>query len=287
MIWTILFTFISLTTALNQLSFSGGGAFGAVEIGIIQRLMENEPSKAFDLYTGISAGALNAGLLSYFHDIKMGIKTGVDIYSRISSRDVYSLYPPTKISVYNTEPLRKTLTAVISKLSQPLIHTLIGTVNLNTGYLDIFEFETMKTTESQVNLLMSSSAIPVIFPPITIGEYKYVDGGTLSNELLEVEHSGYLNITYISPSNSYVFNSTVALDSLETIVKRELQIVMNNYNDPFVDLYTKCEHPIGEINHYFVDGELLSNYSMLDFDYGKELVSIGYNNLKSVKYNMC
>jgi hypothetical protein len=31
--------------ALNQLSFSGGGAFGAVEIGILKRLVEMETKK--------------------------------------------------------------------------------------------------------------------------------------------------------------------------------------------------------------------------------------------------
>ena len=54
--------------AFNQLSFSGGGSFGAVEIGIIKRLMENNLQN-FDIYTGISAGALNAGFLSYYKNI--------------------------------------------------------------------------------------------------------------------------------------------------------------------------------------------------------------------------
>jgi predicted acylesterase/phospholipase RssA len=66
-----LFLFLFLFTqnninALNQLSFSGGGAFGAVEIGIIKCLIERSGGKQFDLYTGISAGALNAGFLSYY-----------------------------------------------------------------------------------------------------------------------------------------------------------------------------------------------------------------------------
>lgn len=63
----ILVSLFSLSSALNQLSFSGGGSFGAVEIGILKRINEIEP-KNYDLYTGISAGALNAG---FYHIIPM------------------------------------------------------------------------------------------------------------------------------------------------------------------------------------------------------------------------
>ena len=36
------------TTSLNQLSFSGGGSFGAVEIGIVKYIAEKDPNKAYD-----------------------------------------------------------------------------------------------------------------------------------------------------------------------------------------------------------------------------------------------
>ena len=65
--WGPLFTMIYIsativtTLSINQLSFSGGGSFGAVEIGIFKKISENENTK-YDLYTGISAGALNIHL---------------------------------------------------------------------------------------------------------------------------------------------------------------------------------------------------------------------------------
>ena len=42
-------------SALNQLSFSGGGSFGAVEIGILKKVIELNKNTNYDLYTGISA----------------------------------------------------------------------------------------------------------------------------------------------------------------------------------------------------------------------------------------
>ena len=41
-IMLLLLSFSSVSSVLNQLSFSGGGSFGAVEIGIIKKLMEKK-----------------------------------------------------------------------------------------------------------------------------------------------------------------------------------------------------------------------------------------------------
>ena len=57
--------------AFNQLSLSGGGSYGAIQIGILKKVIETD-YKNYDLYTGISTGALNAGILSYYSDINVG-----------------------------------------------------------------------------------------------------------------------------------------------------------------------------------------------------------------------
>lgn len=287
------FTFLAISLnvcvhALTQLSFSGGGAFGAVEIGILKHILVSEPAKQYDLYTGVSAGALNAGFLSYYHDVKSGVDAGEAIYSSLSNKQVYELLPSTGISVYNTAPLRKTLTRTLDSMrAPPVVPALIGTVNLYTGYLDIFQYLDVAPAD-RVSLLMCSSAIPALFPPIALGAGLYVDGGTLSNELLQVEHDGkWLNITYITPSQSLDLPVNVSLTSLEEIMKRELSIVWNGFNDPFKTLNTQCATPIGEVHLYYVDGALLSGYSMLDFDSGAELVAIGFANAQHRVYPLC
>jgi predicted acylesterase/phospholipase RssA len=122
------------------LSFSGGGSFGAVEIGILKRLIEIE-NKKFDLYTGISAGALNAGFLSYYDNLGSGIKIAENIYSNLNNKLIYDLLPPTGISILNTEPLFKTLTKIINSMPGcPKVPTVIGATNLYSGNLDIYNF---------------------------------------------------------------------------------------------------------------------------------------------------
>jgi NTE family protein len=276
----------SVISALNQLSFSGGGSFGAVEIGILKRVMELE-NKKFDLYTGISAGALNAGFLSYYPDINKGIQNAESLYLSIKNRMIYDVLPPTGISILNSHPLQNTLTKMLSSMpNQPLVHTLIGATNLYSGKLDIYNFEDQDET-NKVLLMMSSCAIPGIFPPIQFNNQLYADGGTLSNELIEVEHdNNYLNITFITPYEDYIYDNTL-IKSLKDMLCRTAMIVMNNFNDPISSLNQNCKVPIGEMNKYYVPSDVLRGYNILNFDKGNELINIGYNNVVHKRYNIC
>lgn len=283
----ILLSFLSFTNALNQLSFSGGGSFGAVEIGILKKVVEMNKNTKYDLYTGISAGALNAGFLSYYSDINIGIKTAETIYSSIKNHMIYDFLPNTGISFLNTEPLYKTLTNIIGLMpNKPLIRTLIGATNMYSGKLDIYNFEEQDDI-NKVLLLMSSSAIPGMFPPINFNNELYADGGTLSNELIEVEHDDkYLNITFITPYDDYVYNNT-PITNLKDMLCRTITILLSNFNNPMALLNQNCKIPIGEINKYYVPPDMLSGYNILNFDNGIELIDIGYKNVIHKKYNIC
>lgn len=284
MLFNQLFT---VNNALRQLAFSGGGSFGAVEIGILKRILETENNQYYDLYTGISAGALNAGFLSYFSNLNTGVKSAEKMYSSIRNLLIYELEPFTGVSILNTEPLSKTLTKVIDGMpGEPVVHTLIGATNLYSGNLDVYTFED-NDDYNKVQLLLSSSAIPGIFPPVKYNGQLYADGGTLSNELLMVKSSTeYLNITYITPYDGYEYNDE-PITSLKDMIKRTWDIVSSNFNNPLATLNQNCENPVGEINKYFVRSQYLTDYNSLNFDTGKELIDIGYQYVTSKKYKIC
>lgn len=283
----LLLLLITISHGIEQISFSGGGAFGAVEIGILKRIISENPKK-YDRYTGISAGGLNCGFLSYYSNINEGIKDAETMYSNIRNNDVYEILPITSNSLLNTKPLYNTLKTIITnKTNEPVIETLIGAVNLYTGNLDTYKYDSTLNTEDKVKLLMSTSAIPMVFPPIKFKEYMYADGGTLSDELLDIVHSSsYLNITFISPFVMFTENDNT-INTIEDMITRTIQIVKKNYNNPLSQLNQECEVPYGEVNYYYVDGTALSEYSMLNFNKGKELINIGYLNIKSKKYKLC
>jgi NTE family protein len=282
----ILTCFLQYVTSFNQLSFSGGGSFGAVEIGIAKYIAEKEPIKAYDLYTGISAGALNSGFLSYYKDLNTGIKFAEKLYGDMHNRMVFELLPTTGVSVLNTAPLKKTLSAIIDAMpNEPIIKTRIGATNLYSGNLDVFTFNQNNDAE-KVLLLLSSSAIPGIFPPIEYNGSLYADGGTLSNELLEVENQAYLNITYVTPYEGFIYNDS-PITSLKDMLIRTFEIVSGNFNDPLTTMNQDCEKPVGEINKYFVKPEYLLGYSSMNFDHGTELIDIGYKYASKKTYKIC
>ena len=287
----ILFLFLflifpNLATGFNQLAFSGGGAFGAVEIGILKKINELNPKK-YDMYTGISAGGLNAGFLSFYNDLSVGVKRAETLYSTMRNFKVYEILPETGVSIFNTEPLFDTLSSVINKMpNKPVIKTLIGATNLYTGHLDVFQFDT-KSAADQVKILMSTSAIPILFPPISYNNYMYADGGTLSNELLDIVHvNEYLNITYITPYSEMVEDDT-PITSIKEMVIRTIKIVTKNFNNPYTKINQNCEKPYGEINNYFVDSSYFDDYNMLNFDDGKELIDIGYKYMSHKRIKLC
>ena len=277
----------SSSEKFNQLSFSGGGSFGAVEIGILKRILETD-SKQYDLYTGISAGALNSGFLSYFSDLKTGVKSVEKIYSKLHNLMIYNVFPPTGVSVLNTDPLFKTLTGIIDNMpNDPVVNTLIGATNMYSGNLDVYSFED-NNDANKVLLLLSSSAIPGVFPPIKYNGQLYADGGTLSNELLQVKgNTGkYINITYITPSQGYTYNDD-PIDTLKEMLMRVFKIVSSNFNNPIVTLNQNCDQPVGEINKYFVSSDYLKDYNSLNFDNGQELIDIGYKYAERQKLKLC
>jgi predicted acylesterase/phospholipase RssA len=283
------YMFLSLLktiVSLNQLAFSGGGSFGAVEIGILKRINQIEKKK-YDTYTGISAGGLNAGFLSYYKDLTVGIKNAEILYSTIKNKMVYEISPHNELSLLNTEPLFKTLTDVIGKMGkEPVIDTYIGATNLYTGSLDVYKFNDNDDVD-KVLLLMSTSAIPVVFPPINYKNYMYADGGTLSNELLDIFHdNSYLNITYITSSGG-INEISEPITTLEGMIMRTIEIVIGNYNDPITKMNQNCKAPYGEVNMFYVDNNYLEDYNMLNFDNGKELIDIGYNYMETKKYVLC
>ena len=169
---------------------------------------------------------------------------------------------------------------------KPVVHTLIGATNLYSGNLDVYTFED-NDDYNKILLLMASSAIPALFPPINYNGQLYADGGTLSNELLQAEtNSKYLNITYITPYDEYLYNDD-SINSLTEMLKRTLSIIMQNYNNPLATMNQNCKIQVGEINKYFVSSKHLKGYNILNFDKGAELIDIGYRYVQQRKYKIC
>ena len=71
------------------------------------------------------------------------------------------------------------------------------------------------------------------------------------------------------------------------MLSRTVQILRTNYNNPLATINQNCAVPIGEINKFYVSGDVLLNYDMMDFNKGEKLIDIGYNNVLHKKYRLC
>ena len=146
--------------------------------------------------SGVSAGALNAVVLNSILTGKLTWDQYRKILFNLENSDIFTLPEGKKLPV-NTEPLRNLISKIVE---DSLGYRQIGALPIMTeiSFTSIREFgsgksvyrmcsrkinEETDTTLRLVDILMASSAIPVAFPPVRIGnvstipEKKYIDGG--------------------------------------------------------------------------------------------------------------
>ena len=277
----------------NLLSLSGGGSFGAVEAGILDGLVSSEhiPSR-FDVITGISAGGLNAAFLYYFDNVTSAIPKLQELYSNTKTADIYEsdifgIF--SRWSIYNNAPLETTLLNVLGHTNQtanpPIV--LIGASNVLTEQLDVFSFRDL-SFQDKIDSLMSTTAIPFIFPPRKFRNGLYVDGGVISNEMItqaigEVQCNFY-NITFISASTRD--NNTNKVDGLFTYLSAVVRMIFRTFDYQLAQV-SSCTYPKGQITACFPTSEKLNQYSIFDFDRGQELYDLGKTEHACEVYELC
>jgi len=180
------------------LVISGGGPYGAFGAGVL-RGWKSRPE--FDVVTGISVGAL------------MGP------YALVNEEPAYErLYEMLRnpagswakkgyfsglfgAAFYKNEGLRK---RVRSELDDEFVARMaaahedrrvlfVGAANLDLGMMRIFEMGPLAQRNDKQRIedvLMASAAIPVIYPPVTIDDELYVDGGTVAQMFLPLRARG-------------------------------------------------------------------------------------------------
>ena len=302
----------------NILSFSGAGSFGAVEVGILDKLTQPSNAPVFDMLTGVSAGGLNVGFLSYYSGIGasgannnalfvQGVTELKNTYFQMTNDTVFQ-HNTGQIartwSYYDTAPLRKTIESKLAPLSYrgfTPIPALIGSTNLNDGVFQIFEFH-KESKLRQIQIMMATSAIPLAFPPENIDGTYYVDGGAVANEIINGVESFFepptmcdkYNFTFITASEGLEQVDTI--DSLNDYVRRVVKVVMTDFNNEIAEIIdAPCSDGTSsgakgtiQICHPSTKGgDYLSQYSSMDFSYGKELYEIGYNYFTCDSYNYC
>lgn len=287
------------------LAFTGGGSYGAVEIGILDSLISNNKiPNHFDVVTGISAGGLNAAFLSYYPNISHAIPDLKEIMINLNTTNVYhkdyfNIF--NRWSLYNNKPLENTIRNIITNKLQLIIMsendkknkkdttTLIGATNINQEVLDVFEYNNLEFNK-QIDVLMATTSIPIIFPPREIDGKLYIDGGIISNEMIfqalgSIKCNNY-SIIVISASPKDKKNNII--NGFFSYLSHITKLLFDTFDYQLAEFISmNCKHPIGTMLLCYPHTDKLKDISILDFDKGYELYNIGKNNHICEKHTVC
>lgn len=177
---------------------SGGGSLGAVQVGMLQALVERgvEP----DLIVGSSVGAVNGAWLAT-HPGEAGVAALAEMWRGIRRRDVFPMRPATALAA---------LTGRASHLVAPdalerLLRRHLGAARIETARVPLHLVATEVTTGRAVLLssgdlvdgVLASAAIPGVFPPVRIGGHDLIDGGI-------VDHAPIAHAVRLGASSVYL-----------------------------------------------------------------------------------
>lgn len=200
----------------TALVLQGGGAMGAFEAGVVQRLEEERIYP--DIVAGVSIGALNGAIVagnpghasealrSFWDEIAVAspwapasgianlftsaqiLTFGVPNFFRprwLSSwLDPLSM-PLNWTSLYDVAPMKELIARYVdfSTLKASPVRLLVGAVNIETGELEVFDSYVDDLTPDHV---LASGSLPPGFPWTEIEGRAYWDGGIISNSPLDI-----------------------------------------------------------------------------------------------------
>jgi NTE family protein len=181
---------------------SGGGARGALQVGMLRALLEQGEKP--DVIVGTSIGAWNGvwlarepslrglnGLARIWHRLTpSSVLLGREPYGSPNSRAISAMLFLSAVqrmtqgyaSLYGDAGLQNLATdlirdATFEDLRLPLY---VVAANLSRATREVFSTGPLKLP------VLASSAIPGIFPPVHIGDNIYVDGGALDNVSIDL-----------------------------------------------------------------------------------------------------
>jgi hypothetical protein len=212
---------ISYSQQCLALCLSGGGAKGSYEAGVLYTMNNSTKNinMAYNIITGVSIGAINAGILTNFPigQEQAMVESLVNRWLSINgSSDVYVEWGGGLITgllfhggIYNNDPAVELGHLWITGPRQRNI--TVGSVNLDLGFYGNFD---ESFGAAIVDAVQASSSVPFFFSPKTFAGYSWADGGGVIN--LDIE-AGILRCLEITGNQRNVIVDVIYDDSVYTL----------------------------------------------------------------------
>jgi hypothetical protein len=192
---------------VDLLFLSGGGQNGAYGAGFLRgwRQRNDVPMPQFDLVTGISTGALQAPFAL------IGTDAALDTLSALYRRAADRIAPKLDLlfwlrrtgGIVSTTRYRATMAQVFDgSMRSGLQHAFdadrqlfVGTTDLDLGVTRTWDLgaalQQVDGERRMQSILIASTAIPGIFPPVILDGHVHGDGGVISNLLPLLDIADY------------------------------------------------------------------------------------------------
>jgi NTE family protein len=167
------------------LVLAGGGGKGAYQIGVFRALMEHRINDYITMVSGSSVGALNAVLFAY-GDMKMA----TDLWEGISPKSFLQLSPDMfdlKEGLASRTGLTEIFDTYIDfekvRLNEKTIYATVtdyGPEDMGNGVIKYYSLN-YKPEQEIRDILLASSAFPILYAPIRINGNVCRDGGLTDN----------------------------------------------------------------------------------------------------------
>lgn len=179
------------------LALGGGGARGAAHIGVVMELerLGIRPS----LITGTSVGGLVGALLAAgFSPAEM-----TDFFHHITVGAIYGL-PGGAPSISTNTKLEKLLREKLEERTFADLHIPLAVVTTDL----VTRKQVVLDEGDVVTAVLATTALPIIFPPVQVGEQLLIDGGLLNNTPFDVARArGATYVIAVSLSNTAPFGT--------------------------------------------------------------------------------
>lgn len=225
-----------MTTAF---ALAGGASLGAVEVGMLQALLERDIRP--DLVVGTSAGALNSAYLAGRPDLD-GVRRLGEVWRGLT---LLRVFPPSPVDtalgllglgdhLVSSAGLRRIVrdNLTYGRLEEASLPVHVVATDVTSG------LETLLSEGDTVDAVLASSAVPAVFPPVRVDGRALVDGAvadhtpvsqaaTLGAERIYVLPTGF-PCTLRRPPGSVL---AVALQALVVVLSRRLALDVARVQD--------------------------------------------------------
>ena len=211
------------------LVLSGGGGKGAYEIGVWKALKEFGIDKKIVAVAGTSVGALNAALF-----LQGDINIAKEVWSNISNDKILKidkteilkkllletgisssiatnyLISKGKTGMFSREGLVEIMEKYVdlNVVSQSRIQCFISCCEIPKKVVKYFNINN-NSQERIKNILLASSALPVIYDSVIIDDKRYIDGGVVDNIPVKPLYDiGYKTIIVVHLSHNSIVKDT-------------------------------------------------------------------------------